>query len=156
MTAHNDARRDLAEMLHPLVRSLIAAERPVLAAHGITMWGYAVLGALDDGPVHTQAALCEAIGADRTRIIGTLDKLQADGLISRLPDPGDRRVRILSITDDGRRIRRSVRAAVQANEDRLLALLPPTERRAFLNAVRILSELRPDRINGTAPDSPET
>ncbi|MFF9624797.1 MarR family winged helix-turn-helix transcriptional regulator [Streptomyces griseosporeus] len=149
---NDDARRDLAEMLHPLVRSLIAAERPVLAAHGISMWGYAVLGALDDGPVRTQAALCEAIGADRTRIISTLDKLQSDGLISRLPDPDDRRARILALTDDGRRIRRSVRAAIQANENRLLATLPAADRRGFLNAVRLLSELPPDHINGTAAD----
>lgn len=135
-------------MLQPLVRSLIAAELPVLAAHGITMWGYAVLSALDDRAVRTQAALAEAIGADKTRIISTLDRLQESGLISREPDPDDRRARLLAITEDGRRIRRSVQAAIHANEDRLLARLPAADRHAFLSAVRTLSELPREDIIG--------
>ena len=57
-------RRDLAAMLHPLTRALVAAELPVLAGHGISMWGYVVLNALDDGPARTQAALALAIGKD--------------------------------------------------------------------------------------------
>ncbi len=128
-------------MLHPLLRSLVAAELPVLAAHGISMWGYIVLSALDDSPVRTQAALAAAIGADKTRIIGTLDELQQSELISRVPDPADRRMRLLSCTDNGRRVHRSVRADIQASEDRLLALLPPADRRGFLRAVRALSAL---------------
>ncbi|MEU7897454.1 MarR family transcriptional regulator [Nonomuraea sp. NPDC049152] len=141
-------RRDLAAILHPLVQSLVAAELPVLAAHGISMWGYAVLGALDDRSVRTQSALAEAIGADKTRIISTLDKLQHAGLISREPDPGDRRARILAITDEGRRIRRSVRAVIQANEDRLLARLPAADRQGFLRAVQMLSELSREDVVG--------
>ncbi|WP_197093544.1 MarR family winged helix-turn-helix transcriptional regulator [Nonomuraea sp. SBT364] len=135
------SRRDLAEMLHPLLRSLVAAERPVLAAHGVSMWGYAVLGALDDGSVRTQAALADAIGADKTRIIGTLDTLQAAGLITREPDPRDRRARILAITGAGREIRRSVRAEIQAGEERLLAHLPEADRRGFLRALHALHRL---------------
>ena len=68
-------RDDLAAMLHPLLRDLVAAELPILAAHDLSMWGYVVLNALDRSPVRTQTALAEAIGADKTRIIGTLDEL---------------------------------------------------------------------------------
>ncbi len=141
-------RRDLAAMLYPLVRSLRAAELPVLAAHGLSMWGYTVLTALDERPVRTQAALAEAIGADKTRIIRTLDELQEAGLIVREPDPADRRARLLAITDDGRRVRRAAQAGIQANENRLLARLPPADRRGFLRAVRTLSSLPPEEIAG--------
>ncbi len=133
-------RPDLAAMLHPLVRSLITAELPVLAAHGLTMWGYAVLGALADSPVRTQAALAEAIGADKTRIISTLDKLQAAGHITRDQDPDDRRARLLSITQEGDRVRRAAQVDIQAGEDRRLAALPEPDRAAFLRAVRSLTE----------------
>src|SRR2546423_1003975 len=44
------ARPDLAAVLHPLTQALIDAELPVLAAHGMTMWGYVGLSALDGGP----------------------------------------------------------------------------------------------------------
>ncbi|MET9514532.1 MarR family transcriptional regulator [Streptomyces sp. NPDC002994] len=148
MTVQGGERRDLAAVLQPLVRSLIAAELPVLAAHDLSMWGYVVLSALDDGPVRTQAALAEAIGTDKTRIIATLDQLQESGLISRTPDPADRRARLLSITEDGRKVRRSAQAGIQANEDRLLAMLPPADRRGFLRAVRALSALSREEIVG--------
>ena len=141
-------RRDLAAMLHPLTRALVAAELPVLARHGISMWGYIVLNALEDGPARTQAALAQAIGADKTRIIATLDELQQAGLISREPDPADRRVRLLGITEAGRRVRAAAQVAIQANEDRVLARLEPADRRSFLRAARILSALPPEEITG--------
>ncbi len=127
-------------MLGGLMRRLMNAEQPVLAEHGLTMWGYVVLSALDDGPVRTQAALAKAIGADKTRIIGTLDTLQDDGLITREPDPKDRRVRLLGITDAGRAARRSAQSKIQAQEERLLGRLPAGDRGAFLRAARLLSE----------------
>jgi DNA-binding MarR family transcriptional regulator len=141
-------RRDLAAMLHPLVRALVEAELPVLARHGITMWGYVVLNALQDAPQSTQAALAEKIGADKTRIITTLDDLQAAGLITREPDPADRRARLLSITPAGRRARREAQDEIQRNEDRLLAELPSAERKAFLRAAGRLSALPVSRILG--------
>src|ERR1700754_3845922 len=99
--ASRPKRRDLAAMLAPLLRELVAAELPVLAAHDVAMWGYVVLSALDQSPIRPQAALAEAIGADKTRIIGTLDELQESGLISRTPDPDDRRARLLALTSEG-------------------------------------------------------
>ncbi|AXB41156.1 MarR family winged helix-turn-helix transcriptional regulator [Amycolatopsis albispora] len=138
--AEGDRRPDLAAMLGGLMRRLMAAEAPVLEEHGLSMWGYVVLSALDDGPVRTQAALARAIGADKTRIIGTLDKLQDAGLISREPDPADRRVRVLAITAEGRARRRSAQKQIQAHEDELLAGLSDEDRAAFLRAARALGE----------------
>jgi DNA-binding MarR family transcriptional regulator len=134
-----DAERpDLAALLHPLLRALLAAEQPILAAHGVSMWGYSVLTALDGGPTRTQAALAEAIGADKTRIIAVLDDLQRAELITRTPDPADRRVRLLAITAAGCRVRRAVRDEIQAGEQPLLDRLPADERAAFLRAARRL------------------
>jgi len=145
---HPDAARpDLAATLHPLAQALIEAELPVLTAHGLSMWGYVVLSALDDGPVRTQAALADQVSADKTRIITTLDRLQASGLISREPDPRDRRVRLLSITPAGRTVRASAQAEIQANEEHLLALLSPADRSGFLRALRAFAALSRDEMN---------
>jgi DNA-binding MarR family transcriptional regulator len=148
MADQGTRRRDLAAMLHPLVRALVAAELPVLARHGISMWGYVVLNALDGSPARTQAALAQAIGADKTRIIATLDALQRAGLITREPDPADRRGRLLAITAAGRQVRTAAQTAIQANEDRVLARLPPADRQAFLRAVGVLSALPQEEITG--------
>ncbi len=127
-------------MLAPLLRDMIAAEEPILDAHGLTMWGYVVLLALDRSSVRTQAALAAAIGADKTRIIRTLDDLQDDGYIERRPDPDDRRVRLLAITDTGRRVKDAVPDEIQRGEERWLGELNAEDRRIFL---RVLERLTP-------------
>lgn len=126
-------------MLHPLLRDLVAAELPILASHDISMWGYAVLDALDRSPIRTQAALAEAIGADKTRIIPTLDELQERGYIERRPDPDDRRVRLLEITTAGRDVKDAVQSDIQRGEERWLGELTAQERTVFLRAVERLS-----------------
>ena len=142
-------RRDLAAMVVPLARTLVAAEEPVLRAHQVSMWGYVVLTALADQPIRTQAALAQSIGADKSRIIGVLDELQERGLIERQPDPADRRVHLLALTGAGRRLRESVRDAIQRQEEeRVLAALPEADRAVFLRALRVLSELPPEEIQG--------
>jgi DNA-binding MarR family transcriptional regulator len=141
MSAFPDDRRDLAAMIAPLARTLVTREEPALQAHGISMWGYIVLTALAEQPVRTQAALAQAISADKSRIIGVLDDLQQRGLISRRPDTSDRRVHLLSLTSAGERLRGSVQAAIRDSEEEVLAAVPPADRDAFLRSLKALYEL---------------
>jgi DNA-binding MarR family transcriptional regulator len=137
-------RPDLAAMLAPLIRALIAAELPVLEAQGLSMWGYSALLGLDQSPVRTQAALAEAIGADKSRIIPVLDELEAQGLIRRRPDPDDRRVRLMEITDKGRAAKDAAQSAIQRGEERWLQKLPADDRRVFLRALQQLASASDD------------
>ncbi len=113
----------------------------MLEAHGLSMWGYVVLVALDQSPMRTQAALADAIGADKTRIIPVLDELQEQRFIERRPDPADRRVRLLEITDEGRAVKNATQAEIQRGEERWLRRLPADDRRTF---VRVLQQLAVD------------
>ncbi|MEV6066446.1 MarR family winged helix-turn-helix transcriptional regulator [Nocardia sp. NPDC052001] len=141
-------RPDLAAMIVPLGRALMAAEQPILAAHGVSMWAYVVLLALGEGPARGQGVLAQEIGADKTRIIAVLDDLQARGLIERTPDPADRRARLLALTPAGRRLRDAAQADIQAREDRLLDRVPAADRRGFLNALTALAALPRHEITG--------
>jgi DNA-binding MarR family transcriptional regulator len=140
MSAFPGDRRDLTAMFAPLTRVLIAREEPVLRAHGISMWGYIVLTGLVEQPVRTQAALAQAINADKSRIIGVLDDLQHRGLIQRQPDTADRRVHLLSLTPAGDRLRRSVESAIREREEDVLATLPAANREVFLRSLKTLYE----------------
>lgn len=133
-------RDDLGAMAFRLARRLLAVEQPILDRHAVPMWGYAVLTALRERPMRTQAALAASIGADKTRLIPVLDDLQARGLIDREPDPADRRVRLLRLTDAGDRLQRAVRGEIRAAEEDLLAEVPPVERDAFLRTLIALSD----------------
>ena len=139
-------RSDLAAMAVRLGRGLMVVEQPILAAHEVSMWGYAVLCTLREEPVRTQSALARAIGADKTRLIPVLDELQRRGLIEREPDPADRRVHLLRLTPAGRDLQASVQTAIRAEEVRVLERLPPKERATFVRSLQILSEVvgRPD------------
>jgi DNA-binding MarR family transcriptional regulator len=144
----NAERPDLAAMMMPLVRALMAAEQPVLTAHGLTMWAYSVLLALGREPARGQGVLAEEIGVDKTRIIPTLDDLQVRGLIERRPDPADRRARLLTLTPEGARLRDAVQAAIQAKEEVLLGRLGAADRRGFVNSLIVLSALSREEIVG--------
>ncbi|MGW6529446.1 MarR family winged helix-turn-helix transcriptional regulator [Streptomyces venezuelae] len=134
-------RPDLAAMVVPFGRALMAAEQPVLDAHGLSMWGYVTLSALGETPLRTQAALADAINADKTRIIAVLDDLESRELLTRRPDPKDRRARLLSLTPEGRRLRDLVRDEIQQREESWLGQLTDVDRESFLRSLRTLSEL---------------
>lgn len=125
-------------MVARLSRRLIAMEQPILAAQGVSMWGYIVLAALDQMPSRTQAALARTIGADKTRIIGVLDDLQERALIRREPDPADRRVHLLDLAPAGRRLHAKVRKAIRREEELFLAQLAIPDREVFVRILRAL------------------
>jgi DNA-binding MarR family transcriptional regulator len=135
-------REDLGAVFARITRRLIAAERPLLAAHGLSMWAYIVLSHLAHQPAGTQLALAEAIHYDKTRLIGLLDELERDGLIARKPDPSDRRARTVDLTPAGRARHTAAQADVRAMEDEFLGDLSATDRERLR---RVLSRLAPER-----------
>lgn len=146
-------RPDLAAMLGPLGRALIRIERPILGDHGLGMWEYSVLVGLGDEPVRSQGALAESIGADKSRVIPVLDDLESRGMISRTRDPGDRRIRLVSITTQGRELRDTAQAAIRRSEEQLLARLSAADRTAFLNVLRELSQAVQQSYSDHHPES---
>jgi DNA-binding MarR family transcriptional regulator len=136
-------REDLGALPARVTRRLIDAERPLLEAHGLSMWAYIALSHLARAPVGTQLALAQAINYDKTRLIGLLDELERDGLITRKPDPADRRARTVDLTAAGRRRHAAARADVRAMEDEFLGDLGAAERDGFLLALARLAHLTP-------------
>jgi DNA-binding MarR family transcriptional regulator len=119
---------DLGALLARSTRRLIDAERPLLAELGLSMWAYIALSHLAHAPAETQLALAQAIGYDKTRLIGLLDELEADGLITRTADPADRRARIISLTAAGTKRHAAARRAIRKMEDEVLAGVSAPER----------------------------
>jgi DNA-binding MarR family transcriptional regulator len=124
-------RLDLAHALALLLRVALTAEEPVLRAHDLRMWDYAVLGTLEAGPAPTQAELAEAVGRDKTRLIPILDRLEGRGLLRRVVDPGDRRNRVVELTPAGRERVAACRREIQAGERDVLRGLDPAEAAAL-------------------------
>jgi DNA-binding MarR family transcriptional regulator len=133
------SEEDLGALLARATRRLLDEERPLLAAHDLSMWAYIVLSRLAASPAETQLALAAEIGYDKSRLVPLLDGLEGDGLIARAPDPANRRARIVTITDAGRKRHGAARRAIRAMERRLLPDAADAERLR-----RLLAPLGPD------------
>jgi DNA-binding MarR family transcriptional regulator len=133
-------RHDLGAAFAWLARAMIEAEGPVLRAHGVEMWDYAVLATLEGGPAPTQSELAAAVGRDKTRLIPILDRLEARGLLRRTPDPADRRNRVVALTAAGGELVASCRAGIREVEAELLADLEPADRATFVAVLDRLAD----------------
>ena len=118
-------REDLGALFARITRRLLDAEQPLLEAHGLSMWAYIALSHLARRPAATQLVLAQAMRHDKTRLIGLLDELEGDGLITRTVDPTDRRARIVTLTEAGEARHAAARADIRAMEDELLKDVDP-------------------------------
>lgn len=145
-------RDDLAALFARIHRRLAADEAPILAAHGLSMWEYITLYHLARRPAQTQAALAQAIGYDKTRLIRILDKLQHEGLIDRHPDPADRRAHLVQITTAGTARHAAAQADIRVMEERLLQRIGPEQRRTLITALPRLAASEPTAQASRPPE----
>jgi DNA-binding MarR family transcriptional regulator len=133
-------RQDLGALFARVTRRLVDAERPLLEAHGLTMWQYVALSRLAHEESPTQLALARAIGYDKTRLIALLDALEHDGLVARQPDPVDRRAKTVRLTRAGERRLADTRADIRVMEEGVLADLAAGEQDMLLDVLPRLAE----------------
>ena len=117
----------------------------IFERYGITFGDFEVLAALLRSGVPYQMSptrLGDAIVLSSGAMTNRIDRVEALGLVERLPDPSDRRGTLVALTREGLK---TVDAAVVehlANEERLLGTLSATEREAIAGLLRklLLSE----------------
>jgi DNA-binding MarR family transcriptional regulator len=103
----------------------------LVEATGLSPYHHAVLALLEEDPRETQAMIADALGYDRSHLVGILDELEERGLIERKRDPGDRRRHLVSLTAEGKRALARLRAVVTQMEDEFFAPLDPAQREAL-------------------------
>ncbi|MES5825417.1 MarR family transcriptional regulator [Streptomyces sp. RG80] len=95
----------------------------------------------------TQLELAGQVGLDRTVMTYLLDDLEGQGLLSRRPNPRDRRARHVILTDEGRSQLKRMRTDVAAAEARLLEELSEEQRVQFRD---LLTQVALTAQRGTA------
>jgi DNA-binding MarR family transcriptional regulator len=119
------------------------------AEGGLTPYHHAVLIVLDEHTPETQAMIADALGYDRSHLVGILDELEERGLVERRRDPADRRRHLVTLTSDGKRTLSKLRAIAARVDDEFLAPLDAKQRDA-LHA--LLLELMSHHEPRYAPD----
>src|SRR5687768_610219 len=104
---------DFNWLLHRATQRVGAAFADEITKFGITLRGQLILQALANEELQrTQLKLGAMLGLDKTTLTSELDKLERLGLITRVPDPKDRRVRTPVITDEGLELQKQAGAAL--------------------------------------------
>jgi len=103
----------------------------------------------EDRPIsRTRAELADLANVTRATMTGLVDTLERDGLVTREPDPVDRRMMAVKLTGRGHSLLNRVLPGHFQRMAALMAPLSQTERRAL---VRLLVKIAPQ----TAAPQPE-
>ena len=124
-----------------LARELEARLEPIYREHGLEPGWHDVLATLRRTGPHYRLRPSDFTGSLMLTSSGTtkrLDRLEQAGLITRAPDPDDRRGTLITLTDAGRELIDGVTEAHLENEHRLLGALTEAEQRLLADLLRKL------------------
>lgn len=108
------------------------------AKFNVTNVQYATLMALRENPGIDATQLSQLVAFDRSTMGNVLMRLQAKGLIQRRPSKDDKRAKLLRITSQGTALLKKLETAVKRADVRIIAPIPPRDRKLFL---KLLSQL---------------
>jgi DNA-binding MarR family transcriptional regulator len=100
----------------------------VYAEIGVTPYHHAVLIVLDEDTPETQSMIADALGYDRSHLVGLLDDLEKRGLVERRRDPADRRRHVVTLTSGGKKMLGKLRTVAKRLDDEFLAPLDAKQR----------------------------
>jgi DNA-binding MarR family transcriptional regulator len=160
-------RRPIETRAHEAVLSIFVtasvlgkeADR-VLQAFGLTQAQFDILMLLRyqtaDGSAD-QTTLGRMLVVNRSNVTGLVDRMERDGLVTRVGDPADRRVKRVRMTPAGARLLERAEQAYAARTRKVVAGLAPAELAALcrsLEAVRTALREGPAPRKRRAPPAP--
>jgi MarR family transcriptional regulator for hemolysin len=111
-----------------------------LAGAGGSLGTWIVLNAISDEGFISQKALASRANVDGATITHHVDRAEALGLVRRVVDPKDRRIRRLELTAEGKRLYRRLVAVARDAEDWLFAGLDEQERSELRRSLEVVRD----------------
>lgn len=108
------------------------------AAFDVTPVQFAILNALIDDPGEDQITLSKNVAFDPATFGSVIIRLEAKGWVTRDADPGDKRRKLLWVTDEGKQIAFAMKRAVAKAQVKIVGPLDSHEQAEF---VRLLGKL---------------
>ena len=111
-----------------------------------------VLVRLDKNEGVSQARLAELAEVDAMTMVRLLDRMEADGLLERRPDPADRRARCLYLTAKAKPILSEIWRLTEETRAELFAGVNKADRDLFMTVLERLNDNISRLESGAAPD----
>jgi DNA-binding MarR family transcriptional regulator len=118
----------------------------------ITPVQYAALIAVREHPDIDVTRLSALIAFDRSTLGSVVERLEAKLLLERRSGRPDRRTKRLRVTAAGRKMLQEIEPAVQRAQRRMLAPIPQSERKHFIERLKQLVEI--NNVHSRAPMRP--
>ena len=119
-------------------RKLVIAR---LSELGLTFPLAHALRVLDPDRPRPMRELAEELFCDASNVTALADRLEGKGLAERQPDTGDRRVKALALTPDGKRLRERV-FEIMSEPPPPIAALPAADQRGLRDILRRAVEIQ--------------
>ena len=110
-------------------------------AFDLTPVQYAALVAIHTHPGIDATRLSAVIAFDRSTLGNVIERLEAKELIGRKPSPGDKRVKLLTLTKSGAALLRAIMPSVDRAQARMLRPLKATDRKTLMALLTQLVDL---------------
>lgn len=111
----------LAYLLKHATLRLTALTDSALSPHGIDGKDLGALRVLARREPLSQLQVAQTLGIDRTTMVALLDALERRGIVTRHPDPADRRRNLVELTSAGAKIYKAGEAIREAAEVKFLS-----------------------------------
>jgi DNA-binding MarR family transcriptional regulator len=131
-----DVRTRLGYLLKHAHARLEQLHAEALEPFGIDARELGVLLVLAGDTTSSQHEVAQRLGVDRTTMVAMIDVLEGKDIVSRQPDPADRRRNLVSLTAKGTRALAGATHASDDAERQLLASLSSREQQQLRAALR--------------------
>ncbi|MFM8961889.1 MAG: MarR family winged helix-turn-helix transcriptional regulator [Actinomycetota bacterium] len=111
-------------------------EREILSRHGLSWTGFVVLWVVWVWESIETRTIAEEVGTSKASLTGVLKTLERDGLIIKKQSKIDRRLVLVTLTSDGRRMMKKIFPEFNKEEIFLASFIKPAEQRGVADALR--------------------
>ena len=133
-----DTRRHFGHLIHDVARQLKRQFEAAAQRHDLTLTQWRVIGQLSVSDGLSQSALAGLCDTDPMTISGVVERLEAKHLITREPDPGDSRAKIVLMTDKSRALVGEMRTLAEEVTTIAFEGIDPADRDT---AMRVLTQM---------------
>ncbi|EXG82325.1 transcriptional regulator [Cryptosporangium arvum DSM 44712] len=133
-----DPHEVLGYLLKHATQKLMALTDAALEPLGIDSKDYGALRVLAHREPTSQLQVAQTLGIDRTTMVALLDVLERKGIVTRRPDPADRRKNVVELTEQGLQTYDAAQVAYEKAESGFLAGLSPSASSQLRRTLRTL------------------
>ncbi len=140
---------DLARMLRADMDRHIAS-----SGIGLTPGEVRLLAQAARSGLVRQSVLAELIGVEAMTVSSYVDRLEAHGLIERMPDPTDRRAKLIALTDKAGAVLDQVKSFAEETRQQVARSVDPDDWAAMMRALKTIRCNLSDTRNGARSSAP--